>query len=48
MTAVEKCSVPNRDNLMQPIHMELSQKLKIFVVLFCILEIEIKFWRLSE
>ena len=28
MTAVDKCSFPNRDNLMQPIHMELSQKLK--------------------
>ena len=30
MTAVDKCSLPNRDNLMQPIHMELSQKLKTF------------------
>ena len=30
MTAVDKCSLPNRDNLMQPIHMQLSQKLKIF------------------
>ena len=28
MSAVDKCSLPNRDNLMQPIHMELSQKLK--------------------
>ena len=28
MTAVDKCSLPNRDNLMQPIHMQLSQKLK--------------------
>ena len=27
MTAVDKCSLPNRDNLMQPIHMQLSQKL---------------------
>ena len=30
MTAVDKCSLPNRDNLMQPIHMQLSQQLKIF------------------
>ena len=30
MVAVEKCSLPNRDNLMEPIHMELSQKLKTF------------------
>ena len=28
MSAVDKCSLPNRDNLMQPFHMELSQKLK--------------------
>ena len=28
MTAVDKCSLPNRDNLRQPIHKELSQKLK--------------------
>ena len=28
MTAVGKCSLPNRDNLMQPIHMQLSQTLK--------------------
>ena len=27
-SAVDKCSLPIRDNLMQPIHMELSQKLK--------------------
>ena len=30
MTAVDKCSVLNRDNLVQPIHMQLSQKLKTF------------------
>ena len=30
MTAVDKCSLPNRENLMQPIHMQLSQKLKTF------------------
>ena len=30
MSAVDKCSLPNRDNLMQPIHLELSQKLKTF------------------
>ena len=30
MSAVGKNSLPNRDNLMQPIHMQLSQKLKTF------------------
>ena len=30
MSAVDKCSLPNRDNLMQPIHTILSQKLKTF------------------
>ena len=30
MSAVDKCSLPNRDNLMQPIHMQLSQKVKNF------------------
>ena len=30
MSAVDKCSLPNRDNLMQLIHMQLSQKLKTF------------------
>ena len=30
MSAVEKSSLPNIDNLMQPIHMQLSQKLKTF------------------
>ena len=30
MTAVDKGSLPNRDNLMQPIHIQLSQKLKTF------------------
>ena len=30
MSAVDKCSLPNTDNLMQPIHMHLSQKLKTF------------------
>ena len=34
MTAVDKCSPPNKDNLMQPIHMKLSQKLKTFSRLF--------------
>ena len=28
MSAVDKCSLPNRDNLMQPIHMQLSPKVK--------------------
>ena len=30
MSAVDKSSLPNRDNLMQPIDMQLSQKLKTF------------------
>ena len=30
MGAVEKCSLPNRDNLIQPMHIQLSQKLKTF------------------
>ena len=30
MSAVDKCSLPNRDNLMQPIHKQLSQNLKSF------------------
>ena len=30
MSAVDKCSLPNRDDFMQPIHMLLSQKLKTF------------------
>ena len=34
MSAVGKCSLPNTDNLMQPIHMQLSQKLKAFSEFF--------------
>ena len=34
MSAVDKCSLPNRDNLMQPIHMQLSQKVKTFSEFF--------------
>ena len=34
MSAVDKCSVPNRDNLMQPIHMQLSEKVKKFSGIF--------------
>ena len=34
MTDVDKCSLPNRDNLRQPIHKELSQKLKSFSQFF--------------
>ena len=30
MSAVDKCSLRNREYLMQPIHMQLSQKLKPF------------------
>ena len=34
MSAVVKCSLPNTDNLMQPIQMQLSQKLKNFSEFF--------------
>ena len=30
MSAVNKCSLRNTDNLMQPIHIQLSEKLKTF------------------
>ena len=30
MSGVDKCFFPNRDNLMQPLHMMLSEKLKTF------------------
>ena len=30
MSAFDKCSLPNRDNLMQPIHMQLSDKVETF------------------
>ena len=36
MSAVGKCSLPNRDNLMQPIHMQLSEKVKTFSRLFIV------------
>ena len=34
MSAIDKCSLPNRDNLIQPIHMQFSQKLKAFFEFF--------------
>ena len=34
MSVVDKCSLPNTDNLMQPIHIQLSQKLKTFSQFF--------------
>ena len=34
MSAVAKGSLPNRDNLMQPYHMQLPQKLKNFSPFF--------------
>ena len=34
MSAVAKCSLPIRHNLMTPIHMQLSQKLKTFAEFF--------------
>ena len=34
MSAVDKCSLPNRDDLMHSIHMQLSQKLTTFSQFF--------------
>ena len=34
MSSVDKCSLPKRDNLMQPIHLELYHKLKTFSQFF--------------
>ena len=34
MGAVDKCSLPNIDNLMKPIHMQLSEKLRPFSAIF--------------
>ena len=34
MSAVDKCSLPNTDNLMQSIHIQLSQKIKTFSQFF--------------
>ena len=39
MSAVQKCSLPNRDNLMQPIHKQLSQTLKTYCSFLSIFEI---------
>ena len=36
MTAVDKCSLPNRDNLMQHIHMQLTRKIKTFSRFFSV------------
>ena len=30
MSGIDKCSLPNRDNLMEPIHMQLYEKLNTF------------------
>ena len=34
MSDVDMCSLPNKDNLMQHIHMQVSQKLKTFSQFF--------------
>ena len=34
MSAVDKCSLPNRNNIMTPIQMQLSKKLKTFSEFF--------------
>ena len=49
LSAEEKYSLLNRDNLMQPIHMQLSQEQKTFSwSFFLIFEIYIKFWTSSK
>ena len=48
-TADDKYSLLNRDNLTQPIEIQLSQKQKIFSeFFFCSFEIYIKFWTISK
>ena len=34
MSAFDKCSLPNTDNLTEPIHMQLSEKRKLFLNFF--------------
>ena len=34
MSAADKCFLPNRDNLIQPIHTQFCQKLKVFSEFF--------------
>ena len=41
MSAVDNCSLPNRHNLMQPIHIQLDQKLTTFSQFFA------AFWKSS-
>ena len=49
VTADEKYSLLNRDNLTQPIHMQISQKQKsLSRLFFCIFEIYIKFVTFSN
>ena len=36
MSAVDKCFLPSRENLMQPIHMQLSRKIKTFSRFFSV------------
>ena len=44
MTALDKCSPPNRNNLMQPIHMQLFKKTEnFFWVFLCISEFLVTF-----
>ena len=48
MSAVDKCSLPNIANLMQPIHMQLSQTLKTSCSFIKISGGEVKFSTFSE
>ena len=43
MSASENCSLPNRHNLIQPIHLQLFQKLKLFVVLLAFTKFRLNF-----
>ena len=49
LTADDNYSLLNRDNVTEPIHMQLSQKQKAFSPsFFCIFERYIKFWTFSK
>ena len=48
LTADDKYSLLNRNNLRQPIQMQLSQKQKLFFNFFWIFKITLKFWTFSK
>ena len=48
LTADDKYSLPNTEHLLQHLQIQLSQKQKSFLYLFCILEIYNQFWIFSK